>query len=473
MYMTEETENTAQEQSNETHPSAGERDFIQQPATPMEIAEWTNKYLMPQTEDAVPNSTVPVEKNTPTEPHELILQALEKEGCLSKEEREQFLSPETVSSLSTEEYLELWRHLAPHYLSHVTRQGFRENSFTYHSTGLGEFHDGFKEMLENGKCLKSPNRLDGNENYEDVRGDFVGFLESLNLVEEPYEKNDNDVTEIKNPWKKLKARISATMGSAPNVPDEMAVHLAADKVLDSMYGAETGNQIFVIYPSDIIASQQDFAFNAGTKHSFTKELPDTEQKWNDVFVWDKTHPEKSELSVDAGLVFIPRSTHVDSVTGSRYSEYKRSRNDNEEEQVESKVPDKTITSEEYWTNFFTDHPEQKPSHVVFYDGIPTEAVQKFMEEHGITQASAEENIDENLDFGENRVQDMRNDPRTQRMESAVKRQAAIAILEYLGGHQEFDPLNCMGSEDFKEIEELASGYAMSYSEGGIIPGNQA
>ena len=42
-------------------------------------------------------------------------------------------------------------------MTHVTRQGFRDhNSMPYHSAGMRTFHNGFTEMLNNDKELRSP-----------------------------------------------------------------------------------------------------------------------------------------------------------------------------------------------------------------------------------------------------------------------------------------------------------------------------
>ena len=56
----------------------------------------------------------------------------------SPEEKKAELTFEKMAELSTEEYLELWKHLNPFYVTHVTRQGVRDhNSMIYHSGGMG------------------------------------------------------------------------------------------------------------------------------------------------------------------------------------------------------------------------------------------------------------------------------------------------------------------------------------------------
>jgi hypothetical protein len=105
------------------------------------------------------------------------------------------------------------------------------------------------------------------------------------------------------------------LASAPKYPDETAVHFAAQLVADGYYGGESGNEIFFVYPSDTLASQHNFAFN-GWEKDFTQ--PQSETKWNDVFVWPNTL-DNPGIPVDAGFVFLPESAQVDPQTGSKYA----------------------------------------------------------------------------------------------------------------------------------------------------------
>ena len=373
------------------------------------------------------------------------------ERSLTKEEREKLLSPEVLSSLSTEEYIDLWKHLSPHYVSHVTRQGYRENYFTYHSKGLGEFHNGFGEILADEKGLRSPMGLEGVENTQDIKKEIKDFLEQKDFSLP--ERDDLGREHYPNPWKKIKQRLTASLGSAPKIADETAVHLASDRVLDNMYGGETDNQVFMIYPSDMVASQYHFAFNRGDL-SFNDPLPESEQKWNDVFVWDKEDPMKTHLPLDAGIVFLPRSTRVDPKTGSKYSSYKRTESETGEETFETELPTESITSEEYWNSYFGEHSELKPKHVVYYDGDPTKAMQEFLKEHGITGKDDATHDDGALGFKENHVEDMRRDPRTLGVEQEMFRQGALALIDHFNTHPSVSPDELLGSDDLDEIREL-------------------
>ena len=76
---------------------------------------------------------------------------------LSVEEKESLLSFDALSELSLDEYAALWRRLNPFYAAHVTRQGIRDHTgMVYHTGGKGEFHEGFTDTLNTGKCLVSP-----------------------------------------------------------------------------------------------------------------------------------------------------------------------------------------------------------------------------------------------------------------------------------------------------------------------------
>lgn len=223
---------------------------------------------------------------------------------LTNEEKKEKLTPELLASLSTEEYVALWKRLNPQFLSHVTRQGFRDhNAMVYHSAGLEAFHNGFLSILQDGKELRPPLALHGLKSRDEVS--VKGYLEGWVL-------QAKDETEAKERLGKL---LNATLASAPKYPDETAVHFAAQVVADHYYGGEGNNEVFFAFPTDAIASQNNFGFN-GREKTFTKAQSET--KWNDVFVWPKDL-DNPGIPVDAGLVFLPEATPVDPNTGSKYA----------------------------------------------------------------------------------------------------------------------------------------------------------
>ncbi len=241
------------------------------------------------------------------DPKELLRAYYEKTETqpLTNQEKRELLVPEVLSSLSTEEYIALWRRLNPYFLSHVTRQGFRDhNAMIYHSGGLQQFHDGFVSVLGDDKQLRPPLAIHQGLRTRD-EASVQAYLSSW-VLEAPNQQ------EAQERFNKL---LHFTLASAPNFPDKTAVHLATQLVADEYYGGERSNEIFFVYPSDVIASQYNFAFN-GWEKDFTK--PQSETKWNDVFVWPHT-VDNPGIPVDAGVVFLPETTPVDPNTGSKYA----------------------------------------------------------------------------------------------------------------------------------------------------------
>ncbi|MDD3532363.1 MAG: hypothetical protein PHR64_03360 [Candidatus Shapirobacteria bacterium] len=225
---------------------------------------------------------------------------------LSNEQKRALLTPEVLASLTTEEYIALWRRLNPYFLAHVTRQGFRdhtgEDMMVNHASGYREYVSGFVDVMENGQCLFPPLARVGLVNRDEAT--VKSFLSSF------FEQAEN-ADQAREMFKNF---LSFGLAAAPKYPDITATHFAAQTVLDGYYGGERGNEVFFVYPSDVLASQYPYAFN-GKEKDFTE--PQSENKWNDVFIW--TDPENPGIPVDSGIVFLPDTRLVDPETGSRYA----------------------------------------------------------------------------------------------------------------------------------------------------------
>jgi len=408
-----------------------------------------------------------------------------KETPLTNQEKRDLLKPDVLSQLTTDEYVDLWKRLNPYFLTHVTRQGFRDhNAMFYHSAGMAEFHNGFINTLNDERQLRNPLTLNGLKKRDETSVKM--FLSKWVLQAENEDESK----------KRFDNLLHWSLASAPKYQDETAVHFAAQLVANAYYGGETGNEIFYVFPSDVLASQHDFAFN-GWEKDFTK--PQSETKWNDVFVW----PEKIEdsgISLDSGMVFIPESQQVDPETGSKYvseikivdGEEKRvlvwnqqlidkfngwvdALNDQSpiiqeidrankisnsdlfkdmlktemrnlgvpEDSIYSLVtselsqdlfwskigskeklkedllttnaifkrPETTISSREYWEKYFSNNPDKKPKHTVFYDGNPTSAINEFQRKNGIGRADTSKTDGDLLGFEDRHVVNIENDPR--------------------------------------------------------------
>jgi hypothetical protein len=80
---------------------------------------------------------------------------------------------------------------------------------------------------------------------------------------------------------RLQRVLWSSWAAAPKYAADTSVHMAKELVANSTYGGETDNEIFYIFPSDVIASQFDYASNASP--DLREKMH--EEKWNDIFVW--------------------------------------------------------------------------------------------------------------------------------------------------------------------------------------------
>jgi hypothetical protein len=429
---------------------------------------------------------------------------------LSNEQKRRLLKPEVLASLTTEEYIALWRRLNPYFLAHVTRQGFRDhNAMIYHSAGLEQFHNGFLNIMQDDRLLRPPIALAGLKNRD--KASVKNWLHDWVLQAE----------DEKQARERLKNLLHFHLARAPKYPDETAVHFAAQIVADGYYGGESGNEVFFIYPSDVLASQYAFAFN-GWEKDFTR--PQSETKWNDVFVWPQS-TENPGIPIDAGIVFLPETTPVDPQTGSKYASevrvidgqekrvmiedtvaistfvewgkkldessplrklftaYKEERNYYKQQILQKECftafvreleglgfkPDASsalasiligemhirdtfdqeilegiirragahwkraenpVPAKEYWESFFAKNPHLRPKHVVYYDGDPTTAVYKFLQQNNIGRADTSKTEGKLLGFDDNHVLDMENDPRANKGYDELVAIANKIIEEY-------------------------------------------
>lgn len=213
-------------------------------------------------------------------------------------------SEEHLAGLSIEEYGTLMKRFPGEMVTHVTRQGIRDHaSSLWHTAGEGAFSNGFKNMLADGSLRSSLGIALQEHNKEEVIAKFL-MLDNLDNIlpnETGLSRRDKALMMYKN---KFESNIATENAFA----DSAAVHMASEHVMDSMYGSERGNEIFVAYPSAYVASQLRYSGN-GT-------LTDrSESQRNDKWIYTKDH---EGMRIDAGLVFIPEDAKVDSRTGSRY-----------------------------------------------------------------------------------------------------------------------------------------------------------
>ncbi|MDD5074197.1 MAG: hypothetical protein PHU92_03445, partial [Candidatus Shapirobacteria bacterium] len=85
--------------------------------------------------------------------------------------------------------------------------------------------------------------------------------------------------------------------------------------------AEEGNEAFLVYPVDVLASQYKYGFGYD-RMNFIHHANDRDFRRlgmdNDVFVWPGTL-DNPGIPVDSGIVFLPKNSLVDPETGSIYA----------------------------------------------------------------------------------------------------------------------------------------------------------
>lgn len=210
----------------------------------------------------------------------------------TKEDITKNFSEEHLASLSLDDYVTLLKRFPSEMVTHVTRQGVRDHTkILEHQTGIGNYHDGFMKILEDGRLRSTL----GINLIEGVKKDAVAKVLQLDRFQSKEEA-----------IKYLEDLTNKELGFDNKYADRMAIHLATGEVADAFYGAETGNEIFIAFPSAHVASQYYFSGQL-TKRDWGA--------WNDQWVWAN---EERGMDLDVGIVFIPEETRVDSKNGSRY-----------------------------------------------------------------------------------------------------------------------------------------------------------
>jgi hypothetical protein len=143
--------------------------------------------------------------------------------------------------LSLEEYVLLLKRFPKEMVTHVTRQGIRDHlGHMFHNAGQGEYIGSFMSMLEEKKLLSSLGACLANKEQKQAITKYL----SLDF------------------WKTKQEALdylhSYFGGEESSYPDKNAIHFATEDVADAYYGGEKGNEIFVAYPSALIASEYYF-----------------------------------------------------------------------------------------------------------------------------------------------------------------------------------------------------------------------
>jgi len=268
---------------------------------------------------------------------------------LTEEEQRKYLSEETIISMPLDDYLVLLKRLSGNFVSHVTRYGIREQTFLYHSVGKGEFFTSFTDILK-AKKLHSffTNFVENPDAFKSIRANAKRWIQESGMKGE-----------------ELLNQLLAYYSSGNMPADKDSVHVAVNNIASSHYGSEKGYNFFFYFPAEFVAYNY---YHHGRQEG---ELEHKEwtgyDQYNDMGIWNGGNG----LPIDAGITCIPADVMVDRETGSQYKIVDgKPVIGADDEFVKAENP---IRSHEYWENYFSEHPEQKPSKVL-YGGLSTSAV---------------------------------------------------------------------------------------------------
>lgn len=317
----------------------------------------------------------------------------------TKEDVQKLFSEEHLSSLSTEDYIALLRRFPSDMVTHVTRQGIRDHvKIEEHSSGVGQYSDGFKNILADGRIRS----ILGTYTKDGVSQEAI-----LNLLENMTASESGDPTKPR--WLIQDIIDGPSMVDPDPYPNRSAVHVAVGTVADATYGAESGNEVFFAFPTAFITAHNFFGgrnYNLSEAASAQRGL---ESAWNDVNVWSENN---DGISINAGLVFIPADAQVDQRTGSKYTlgeDNQPIKITTEDGQETYQLAVDTISSEEYWENYFREHPQQKPKRIIYYEGgDPSRELLDWRKYNGLRKRSK----DNDFGFPERRVLNPNDDPRS-------------------------------------------------------------
>jgi hypothetical protein len=272
---------------------------------------------------------------------------------LSEEEKEKYLSTESLEKMPLNDYLTLLKRLSGEAFYHVTRYGVRENTFTStgggHSEGKGEFVDSFTPLLSDRKINSflstvisdeaNAKRIINPSLLKDLKSQGMSFEEAADMIVKSY---------YNTPYKL----------------DRESTHFSYGKDLHNMYGGENGYKFYFYYPieymlqNDFFHATRESQINIGAGYYHNRS--GINQQYNDFEIFNYGQG----VSIDAGILCIDGGAEVDPENGSQYLISEDGRPVREAD-GSFKKPNKTISSKEYWDNYFNLHPELKPSKVMY------------------------------------------------------------------------------------------------------------
>ncbi|PIR47733.1 hypothetical protein COV06_01940 [Candidatus Uhrbacteria bacterium CG10_big_fil_rev_8_21_14_0_10_50_16] len=233
--------------------------------------------------------------------HDILNQYYEDEKALwenreaSMDDVAEYFRADKLADMDMESYVDLLRRFPSEMVTHVSRRGIRDHAeLSYHTSGLQEYHAAFDSVLETGRLQSAISiKLEGDQKDDAIAKQLK--LDSFATKEEAYAHLDQ-LTQREG-WNSF--------------ADHSAVHFATEWVADAYYGSERDNEVFIAFPSALIASE--FQFGGGHGRDLTEAGEDSVR--NDLWVWQK---DEEGIPIDAGVTFLPKEAAVDPETGSRY-----------------------------------------------------------------------------------------------------------------------------------------------------------
>jgi len=274
-----------------------------------------------------------------------------KNSPLTEEEKTIYLSTESMEKMSLEDFIVLSKRLSGEAFYHVTRFGVRENTFMStgggHTAGEGKFIDSFTPLLKDGYIKDCTTTVISDKERAES-------LINQEFIKEQIEKGKTIEEIVDN---------ALSNYGTPYFLDRESSHVSYGKDLHNMYGGENDYKFYFYYPveyilqNDFYHSTRESQITIGQGHYYNSG--GIKQQYNDfeIFNFGKGIP------INAGILCITDDIQVDPKTGSQYilENGKPIINKN----GGFKKPENTISSKEYWENYFLLHPELKPNKIIY------------------------------------------------------------------------------------------------------------
>ena len=210
----------------------------------------------------------------------------------SDEQISTYFREDVLSQMDLDEYIAYLQKVPSHMVTHVSRFGIRDHvGHFYHTKGEGEYFDSFTRMLDSQRLYSPLGVFLAEENKKDAIKKFLDL--------DRFQTRD----EFENAYRDL---LNPNQDGPGSFADRSAIHFVTDYVGDMFYGSEKRNEVFVVFPSMLIANEYKYSGQLNSADG---------GYWNDQWVWQN---EMQGMDLNAGVVFLPGNARVSMESGSRY-----------------------------------------------------------------------------------------------------------------------------------------------------------